>query len=290
MYIILFDRLDRLGANIINYIAQIIFAYKNKYYIKYINNDRNNYKYINSVFVTCLFNFIDKYNESINNTLNNNISNCLVKMDNDYDWISIISYVTTDCKSDLITYFLNNIFDLIKNDFIKLTNEFKYNDKSLFDVNKTILVHLRLDDVSNRPDYDGSICSNYYKNKIANNEKCVCEFYNSINNQAPLSKEKLINIIKKAKDKYIDHEIILLSSPNSDTSFLNYPVIKNDDASYDLYLLSKCNVVILSRSTFALSSLFFSDNKKDVYIPLWGHFVCCGLDTIYDKNTYNYFY
>ena len=21
-----------------------------------------------------------------------------------------------------------------------------------------------------------------------------------------------------------------------------------------------------------------------MYIPLWGHFVCCGLDTIYDEN------
>ena len=45
-----------------------------------------------------------------------------------------------------------------------------------------------------------------------------------------------------------------------------------------------CSVVILSRSTFALSSLFFNNNKKKIYIPLWGHFVCTGLGTHYDKN------
>ena len=33
---------------------------------------------------------------------------------------------------------------------------------------KSILVHLRLGDVKDRPDYDGSICSNHYKNRINN--------------------------------------------------------------------------------------------------------------------------
>jgi hypothetical protein len=43
--------------------------------------------------------------------------------------------------------------------------------------------------------------------------------------------------------------------------------------------------------------MFFNKNKKKAYVPLWGHFVCCGLDTIYDKNDksiityfYNIFY
>ncbi len=50
---------------------------------------------------------------------------------------------------------------------------------------------------------------------------------------------------------------------------------------------------ILSKSTYALSSMFFNDKKVKTYIPLWGHFVCCGLDTIYDKNDMSkieYFY
>ena len=54
-----------------------------------------------------------------------------------------------------------------------------------------------------------------------------------------------------------------------------------------------CNVTILSRSTFALSSLFFNKNKVKTYIPLWGHFITCGLDSIYDQNDkskFHYFY
>jgi len=45
-----------------------------------------------------------------------------------------------------------------------------------------------------------------------------------------------------------------------------------------------CKVTILSRSNFALSSLFYNDDKIKTYIPLWGHAVCYGLDTIYDKT------
>ena len=35
MYFYLFDRGDRLGANIINYLTQILYAFNNKYLIKF---------------------------------------------------------------------------------------------------------------------------------------------------------------------------------------------------------------------------------------------------------------
>ena len=94
------------------------------------------------------------------------------------------------------------------------------------------------------------------------------------------------NIINKSKNEFIDYKIILITSSSSDTSFLDYDyeVIKSPDENIDLFFLTICKVVILSRSTFALSSIFFNNNKIKSYIPLWGHFVCCGLDTIYDKN------
>ena len=206
------------------------------------------------------------------------------------DFITITSNTLKSIKLDFISYFHNYIFKHIETDFLNLTN----NCYIPFDVDKTILVHLRLDDVSCRSDYNGFECSEYYKNKILNNEPCYREFDDRINNQAPLSKDKLINIINKAKEKYNEYKIILLTSPCSDTSFLDYEVIKNHDENLDLFLLTSCNVTILSRSTYALSSLFFNNlNKKYAYIPLWGHFVCCGLDTIYDKidkTKITYFY
>ena len=289
-YFYLLDRGDRLGANIINYIAQILYAYNNKYIIKF-SKEKENYRYYNSMFVKTLFNYIEYYNEELKKNVININDPCEEKcvFTNVCDYINSISIVLKNIKSDYITFFNNNIYNNIKSDFLNL-----YSLTNIpFDVNKTILVHLRLEDVANKPDYDGSICSNYYKNKIKNNEDCILEFYDTINNQAPLSKIKLDNIINKAKTEFPDYKVILITSPGSDTSFLNYEVIKSNDENLDLYFLTMCNVTILSRSTYALSSMFFNDKKVKTYIPLWGHFVCCGLDTIYDKNDMSkieYFY
>ena len=279
MYFYLFDRGDRLGANIINYLTQILYAFNNKYLIKF-NKKKEEYSYYNSIFVKTLFNYIEKYNDELKNIKNNHHDDEYF-FTNTHDYITTTSDVLKNIQFDFITFFYNNIYNDIKTDFKNLVN---YDIP--FDVNKTILVHLRLDDVANRPDYDGSICSNYYKNKIKNNENCVCEFYHAINNQAPLSKQKMDYIINKAKNQFIDYKVILITSPTSDVSFLdyNYEVIKSNDENLDLYLLTMCNVIILSRSTFSLSSMFFNENKIKSYIPLWGHFTCCGLDTIYDKN------
>ena len=38
------------------------------------------------------------------------------------------------------------------------------------DVKKSILVHLRLGDVKDRPDYNGETCGNYYTNRINNDD------------------------------------------------------------------------------------------------------------------------
>ena len=45
MYSVLFHRFDRLGCNLINYIAQIIYAHRHGYYIKIIDNKHNYPKY-----------------------------------------------------------------------------------------------------------------------------------------------------------------------------------------------------------------------------------------------------
>ena len=287
MYFYLFDRSDRLGANIINYITQLLFAYNNNCFIKFCEEKK--YKYDDSIFVKTLFNYIEKHNEKLlhldeYNTCEGQINHGFeCRFNVSYDYIALTSNVLKDIKTDFITFFLTHIYNDTNLFFTTLSSSYTIP----FDINKTILVHLRLDDVAHRPDYDGSICSIYYKNKINNNEFCFCEFYDTINNQAPLSKIKLDNIINKAKEEFTDYKVILITSPISDTTYLNYDyeVIKSNDENLDLYLLTMCKVVILSRSTFSLSSLFYNNNKIKTYIPLWGHFVSCGLDTMYDKNS-----
>jgi hypothetical protein len=46
MYFYLFDRPDRLGANITNYLAQVLYAYNNKYIIKF-KKEKEEYRYYN---------------------------------------------------------------------------------------------------------------------------------------------------------------------------------------------------------------------------------------------------
>ena len=290
MYIILIDRADRLGTNITIYLSRILYAHKNNIIIKFYR-PKEQYRFNNSVFVKLLFDYIDIHNTKM---YNQNIKDDILCDTLSDDYFLGVSNVIQNIQKDYVSYFKEFIYEDIKLNFSNIKNVYS---NIPFDINKTILVHLRLDDTFNWSDYDGSICSNYYKEKIKNNEVCHHSF-NPLNNdlfinyQGPLSTQKVENIINKAKSQFNDHEVILLTSPMSDTSQYPYRTIKNNDESYDLYLLTLCKVVILSRSNFALASLYFNDKDK-IYIPLWGHTAILGFDTIYDNNDkgiYEYFY
>jgi hypothetical protein len=285
MSILLFDRGDRLGSNISNYLAQIFYAHKKKYIINFRKNGKASYQYYSSIFVRLLFDFIDQHNADLKKKEEEEEE---YKFEEEGNYILTIAHVLQTIECDYFTYFQKHVYS-----HIMTSNIYNHNIVP-FDVNKTILVHLRLDDMAYFPDYDGSTCANYYKQRLESKERCDFIRVNNNNSQSPLSKQKIENIINLAKSKYTDHEVILLTSPMSNTSFLSYPVIKNQDESFDLYLLTICKVVVLSRSTFALCSLLFTDlkEKEHVYAPLWGHLVCLGLDSIYDqtdKSKFTYF-
>ena len=53
--------------------------------------------------------------------------------------------------------------------------------------------------------------------------------------------------------------------------------------------MKKSKKIILSRSNFALISLFFGE-QTHIHMPLWGHFACAGFGTKYDNCKFNYFY
>jgi hypothetical protein len=115
----------------------------------------------------------------------------------------------------------------------------------------------------------------------------ITGFYPGCNSQSPLSDNKLQEQINIALTKHPDYEVVIVSSPNEHVS--GYRYISSTDESYDLFLLCNSEVVILSRSTYALSSLYFGI-AKEVYIPMWGHISCFGLTNKYDCSKYNYFY
>jgi len=262
-YILLYDRPDRLGANITNYMAQILYAYHNKYYIK-IEGDL---KYNTTPFVKALFNFIEEYNKDKKH-------NFRIVYGNTHCYTGLIGQTTQTINSDYFTYFK------------RLNIKLDVNYPIPFDVSKTILIHLRLDDVAHCSDYNGSICTNFYKNKVENKEYCFYTQPEGCNRQAPLSDSKIISILNEINQP--DYTVKIITTPNSIVT-LPYEVITTNDESHDLYLLTKCKIVILSRSTFSLSSLFFGDHQT-VYIPSWGHSVCLGLNTKFDKTNFKYFY
>jgi hypothetical protein len=290
-YIDIFNRGCRLGANILNYISQIVYAHKNNYYIKY---DKNFLRFKNSIFIKSLFSYVDNYNlhllenYDIDRYFIDSEELNLQKINIDtVHFVHIISMTTMNISSDIISYFKKHIFPNIEEEFEKLATIMNY---TTLDVSKKIVVHLRLDDVRNVRDYDGSICSNYYADRINNGQSCFhTNLYDGLyNQQAPLSKEKLMDQITTAQKKYPDYKVVLVTNPG-ETVDLPFQIIQNDDPNFDLYLLCKSEVLILSRSTFTLASLFFG-RQKEVYIPLWGHAVCLGIYTKYDNSKFNYFF
>jgi hypothetical protein len=155
MYINLFDRQDRLGTNITVYLAQILYAHNNNMIIKFYK-PKEKYSYYHSFFVKLLLDYIDTYN---NKLYSQNIKDdILFKIPTDEDYFLTVSYTLCDIKKDYVSYFKQFIYDDIKLNFLNLKNIYNYIP---FDIHKTILVHLRLDDTVTSVDYDGSMCSNY---------------------------------------------------------------------------------------------------------------------------------
>jgi hypothetical protein len=299
MSIELYGRGDRLGANITTMIAQIICAVENKYFIHYNRNFINhndyvrfveyNQKYSKTIFMESLFDFIDEHNKNCNKDAER------VRIDTIH-FFTMISSVVFKVKLDLVSYFKKYIQDRMNIYFNINATRRDYFNKIPFIPSKTIVVHLRLDDVRHYPDYDGRKCSNFFRkvidsDNIADNHThaLVTKVEGHCNSQAPLSNYKINRQIEEVKQKYPDHRVIIVTNPGEITTDFPYEYIQSEDESFDLFLLCNADVLILSRSTFAISSLFFA-KAREIYLPLWGHLPCFGLYTKYDECKFNYFY
>ena len=164
-----------------------------------------------------------------------------------------------------------------------------------FNPKKTILIHLRLEDVRNRPDYDGRVCATHFKNHIENGNIAnhithddVLRINPNCSGQAPIPFNRIQSIVDSLKKDKTDYEVIVITNPKENLEDIPYKCISNTDESYDLFLLCNCETLILSKSNYALSSLFFGISNE-VYIPLWGVVPCYGLYTKYDQTNFKYF-
>ena len=51
----------------------------------------------------------------------------------------------------------------------------------------------------------------------------------------------------------------------------------------DLWIMINSNVLITSKSSFSLIAAFFHQGEK-IFFEKWGHFICGGLKSKYDKS------
>lgn len=287
-YIILRDRGggDRIGAQITWYICQIIYAHYHSYYI-----DVTHIVYENSIFMKAIRTFIDLYNQD-------KIKSEYIHLIDDDLWYHLNAKVVVDIKSDLISYFRNNLFNMrnFLDEFALSKNYY-----IAYNPSETILIHLRLDDIDfgNRIDYDGSYSQNYFANKVNENNfnyDDEIQYYNNAgitkdtnlyNTQSPMTDDKINKVIDNIKARYPTYRVLIVTSPIGDVT-LPYPIIRSSDPSLDLFYLCNCDFVILSRSTFALTSLYFG-RAKEFWIPTWGYVASMGLKTTYCQTKFNYF-
>jgi hypothetical protein len=211
------------------------------------------------------------------------------------------------CKAtgvDLVTYFKRHLYREFRAILEKHASRIWVNSGNMS--KKFIGVHLRLDDVSGREDYDGSICAEYYREKLNNGNIEINlaeehEFgkskgvyipswgrtYNKYDCQAPIAEEKIQRVIGQVREKYPDHDVVIIASPKGEINF-PYQCVRSDNIDEDLYYLCNCDVLICSRSLYCFASVYLG-NAQEIYLPLWGHIVGTGLSTKYDETKICYY-
>ena len=292
MIFLLRTRPDRIGTELLSILSQFFYCYINNYYLKYNTSDT---KFSDSIFIKSILKIIDE-NNSILIDSDSSILNSLIVNDEinipgpgETDMCYLMGKIVQINKLDLLSFFKINFYTKIKNFYNLNTN---YNIP--FDIDNSIVIHLRLDDQWWEEDYDGRICSNHFIDRINDNKEC---FFtngpgNKYNKQNPLSKEKIKKQLDLLLLQFPQSKVIIIASPLTEIPDMDFNydmLIQNQDFNYDLFLLSKAKKIILSRSNYALISLFFGEHTH-IHMPLWGHFACAGFGTKYDKCNFNYFY
>ena len=273
-------RKDRFGSNYVNNLN--IFLFGNFHNIKIYRP--KGLKYKNELFMTPIRHFVET---------RNNVKDSIRVFGGIRG--SSASLVCA-CKLDSITYFKNTFksqfYEKIKN---------KINNSPKFDIpwgdKKVIGIHLRIDDRFEVIDNDSSPSANYITNLI---ETDTFNLYNrskmfslSRDKQSGINPNKLIKIIEELKDLYPNKEIHIIYKGNLSKYIdiikkYNIKTHSNNDFNVDLWYLIHTDILVLSKSNFALVSGFLHQGTQ-VYAPLWGIVASNGLNSKYDKSGWKYY-
>lgn len=304
MYIVLDNRPDRMGSNLTWYIMQIIYAHKNKWFVHYQSSPFNE-----SIYFKSIKTFVNKYNYELGEELGSHDhkwQSYIIDI-NEQDWPGNNMKVCNNIKQDLISYYYEHLYESMNAclNSVIVDDLKRFNNMPDIDLKKTIAVHLRLDDVVDRMYYDGIHSTEYYRNKIDTeniginliDEKLFFlkrdidipgpgRHYNPYDCQAPIEPSKLQKYIDDVQKIYPEHEVIIVTSPISKVD-LPYRVIQNRDPDLDIFIMSKADVLITSKSLFCFSAMYFGNPDQKRFIPMWGHIAGTGLTSKHDKTTNN---
>lgn len=318
MSVIIMNRPDRLGSNIIGHICQIILAKNNDYYIEKIENTRENPSgsdLNNSIFIKILNELINYLNKNKKRGDGQYISivdknDEYYKLHNMFCMRKLNINTCLKIKQDILSYFKERYLNIISNKIDFFAKNKGYNID--YDWKKTICLHLRLDDIyynsngrgnNSRFEYNGTYSSQYYINKINSdnnitNEKEKIDFLKSVipiqeqkihpnitnyDTQTIMNNNLLKNIINKIKKNNPEHKILIIASPNGKIEIDCDYLIRTNDPNYDLFCMINSDILICSKSNFSLTAAFFHKGSQ-IYIPMWGHFASMGFQSKYDKN------
>jgi hypothetical protein len=251
----LIDRGDRLGTNLLFYISTVLVAMKHNYKVQFIK-PRRDYRYSSSIFVKALFASIDDYNETA-------IEGSFVESSNILE-----KYI--DCTR------------VIKSDFVSAFRGFAHVQfQPPFDAERTIVVHLRLDDRKTRfvDTATRTALSNQFKDVVERGSR-----HPQIQGQSAMKESEILRVIHRALRDHEGYDVVIVTNGKHT---LPYKTISIDE-DYDLCVLSSAKVLIGSMSCFSFVSILFGNHSR-VYYPLWDHVPLWGLTTMYDTSNITFF-
>ena len=197
---------DRLGTRFVLAFCQLMsIVYSNKYpvLLEYAKNIKK-YNHDKNIYFLTFLDFIHKQPDKIKCDGGNYIGGQLGRM---------CSFVI-NLKQDVISYFKTHYHDKFHKILSGYSMQKNYKLPWL-DSKKIICIHVRLDDVSKRKDYDGMQASNIVNETINNDNIQNIKKYNKNkhrNTQVPISPKALDNIISMLVKKYPDKEIHIINT------------------------------------------------------------------------------
>ena len=274
MEIILANGSDRYGAHISRYITEYLnFELDNRIYIS------KNFKYYNKLFFKP---YIILCTSTMKSAPKKNIST-------KYGYVGMNLELVKKIKEDIPSYFKKS---KLYETYMKILPEIK--------LKKNICVHLRLDDEA------------YYipnkKNLIVKGNMVIDHINSDFNTtmdmkilegctlwirQHNCNLNLLYKFIKNLEEKYIDHNIDIVTSPNPKNfkfpdTFKKYNIIRNLNVDDSMLYMINSDILVLSASTISYVSGLLHKGSQ-IYYPFWNHYFSYGLNSKLDKSNWKMF-